>query len=100
MRWVWPLTSWSVPIARIVSGLADIGGPRDRVEDLGVDPAVDDLESRDRSAAFALEHGPVVVRDRDREGRLGDLLAEHRPVDVEIRAMRGERVRDARSADG
>ena len=53
------------------------------------------LEGLDRAAALALEDRPVVLRDRHRERRLGDLLAEHRPVDVEVRAVGGERVRDA-----
>src|SRR4029079_5816619 len=52
-----------------------------------------DLELSARTGG-SLDDAAVVVRDRRDECRLVDLGRKHRPVDVEVRAVRREAVRD------
>ena len=67
-----------------------------RAEHAPVDPAMDDGEVVDRAAAVSLEHGRIGSRDRHDERRFRGLAAEHRPVDVEVGAVRREAVGHAR----
>ena len=91
IRYAWPLTSCSVPTQRMLKR------PEATVvrgfEEPSLDPRVDDDDLLEPlRAALTEDQIPVVRRDGHDEGRFGDLLTEHVPVDVEIGSLRREAV--------
>ncbi len=96
-RCPWPLTSCSVPTHSRRSG-ASVGpaAVQMRGEQRRVDAGPDHVDAVGEALAALGEDEPaVVLGDGGDERGLGHLLREHRAVDVQVRAVRGEAERDA-----